>query len=128
MALGIVGSTYAFTRNAHKVGVQFAVGILVVEDGDSISACLDIWKLTDCVFVGDRGLGVGHSFIAVFWEAFRGRVEVTHNLALVAAQSADFYMDQVPWGRLRLGQGWHERQRVCVERLACDGKQHAADV
>jgi hypothetical protein len=32
-------------------------------------------------------------------------VEGTHNLTFDVAQSDDFYMDQVPWGQLRLGQG-----------------------
>ena len=49
MAFRIVGSTDAFPRNPHKVGVQFAVGILVVEDGNGIGSLSDVWKLADSV-------------------------------------------------------------------------------
>jgi hypothetical protein len=59
MAFCIVGGAHAFAGNTHKVCVQFAVGVFVVEYGQGISA-------------------VGQGFIAVFWEAVSGRVEVTH--------------------------------------------------
>ena len=38
MTLCVVGGSSAFTGNAHKVSVQFAVGVFVVEQGNSIRA------------------------------------------------------------------------------------------
>src|SRR5580704_1642668 len=125
MTFCIIGSPHAFARNSHEVGVQFAIAVFVVEDTDCIGAFFDVWKVADGVSAGDRGLGVSYRFISVFWEAVSRRVEVAHNLAPVVAQAADFHMDQIRWGRLRLG--WQERQRVRVERLASNGVQGAAD-
>ena len=63
-------------------------------------------------------------FIAVFWEAVTGRVDVTYNLPFVVVGPADFYMDQVRWGRSGLGQDASpKRQLVCARRLASNRGQ-----
>lgn len=59
MAFCIVGGAHSFTGDSHKVCVQFAVGVFVVEYGHGISAWLAVRKVADGVSVGDQGLGVG---------------------------------------------------------------------
>ncbi len=54
MALCVVGGSRAFTGNAHKVSVQFAVGVFVVEHGNRISARLHASEVADAATARGR--------------------------------------------------------------------------
>jgi hypothetical protein len=98
-----------------------------VEYGQGINVRLTSGKSETACPLGIGGLTWAKAS-AVFWEAVSRRVEVTHNVPLVVTQPTDFYMDQVRWRRLGLGQGgWPERQRICVRRLANSRGQGAAE-
>jgi len=68
--------------NSHEVGIEFAVGILVVEDRHSISAWRDPRKFADCLQITYYGTDVRKGFVALLWKAIGGRIERAHDLSL----------------------------------------------
>jgi len=93
MTFCVVGGPHALTGYSHKVRIQFAVGILVVENRHRIRPRSDARKFADCVAMRDVGLGLGDSFLGSLREIHGRRKQRAQNMALVAVQSGDLNVD-----------------------------------
>src|SRR5262252_3252178 len=83
MTFCIIRCPDPFTRDSHKIRIQFAVGILVVKDRYRISPRSNAWEFTGSLPMRDLGLGACNCFLSFPGKAIRRRKERAHNLALV---------------------------------------------
>src|SRR5215470_1337815 len=104
MSLSVVRRSDTLARNPQKVGIEFAVRVLVVEYRYSISARCDPRKFADCPVISNCGIDVRKGLLAVFWKAVGGRIERADHLALVITQLFDLNMNYI-W--LRTHGLWH---------------------
>lgn len=111
MAFRTVRGPYALPRNPHKVGVQFSVRILIVEDRYCVGAGSDARELADRMPIGDHRRAMGNGLVPFLGKVWRGGEEVANCLALVITQSRDFDLDLILLRRLCLRQGGRRNQQ-----------------
>ena len=104
MSLSVVRRSDALARNPHEVGIEFAVGILVVEYRYSISARCDPRKFAGCLVMSNCGIDVRKSLLAVLWKTLGGRIECADHLALIITESFDLNMNYI-WLRTLVDRG-----------------------
>ena len=102
MAFCAIRCSHPFARDSHEVGIQLAIGILVVKHRYGIRARCNSGKFADCLVLRDSGMAVCNGFLALLWKAIGRRIERAEDFSLVTVQSANFHMDDVCRARLRL--------------------------
>src|SRR5215470_4023793 len=125
MSLSVVRRSDTLARNPQKVGIEFAVRILVVECRYCISARRDPRKLADCPVISNCGIDVRKGLCAVFWKAVGGGIERADHLAFVITQPFDLHMNYI-W--LRTHGLWqasvNERGESCEMRKKSPNVSH----
>src|SRR5215469_2887253 len=117
MSLSVVRRSDTLSWNPESIGIEFAVGVLVVEDRYGISARREPHKFTDGMFVANWRIDASKGLLVLFWKAVRGGIERADHLALVITQCFDLKMNYI-W--LRTHGLWHAtldgRREGCQKR------------
>ena len=71
VSFGVIGGSDSLFRYSQEVGVEFAVGIFVVEDRDGVGSGLDLSEVAHGVLAGGDGGCARLSGSGVLGKAFR---------------------------------------------------------
>jgi hypothetical protein len=86
VAFRIIRGSYAFFRHPDEIGGQFAVIVLVMEDGNGVPAGSHAGKVAHGLSVGNQYLAAGNCLIGVFGKIAGRRKKCTPNLTFVIAR------------------------------------------
>src|SRR5215472_1658246 len=112
VASRVVGSSNALPRYPQEIGIQLAVGILIVEHRYCIRSRFDPQELAGSYFIGDRRSISAGCFPTVLRKAFGGGVESTEDLAVVVTQPHNVDMDDASLSRRRLRNTSRQRHQA----------------
>lgn len=123
MPLSVVRRSDTLPWNPDKIGIEFGVGVFVVEDRYGISARRDPHKFTYGMLVSNWRIDVSKGLLALFWKAVSGGIERADHLALVITQCFDLKMNYI-W--LRTHVLCHANLKGCQE--GCEKSEDSPSV